>query len=317
MKLIAPCYYPDFHCIADQCRHSCCVGWEIDVDEASLVRYRRVSGEIGARLQAALDDTGNAPHFRLDDQERCPFLNDQGLCDLILHLGESSLCQICADHPRFRNYFSDRTEVGLGLCCEEAARLILSQPDKTTLITLKDSGTSEPLSEEEALVLEQRNVLTAIAQDRSIPMDERAAQLSAICGADSLAEDLPQWASFLLTLERLDKHWADELTLLQNAAAPDGEFSAEEAIQFEQLLVYFLYRHIPGAVDDGDLQGRLAFCLLSWHVICRLYMLHGDHTLSALAEASRLYSSEIEYSDSNLSALLDALDEYTLQGGFA
>lgn len=317
MKLIAPCYCPDFHCIADQCRHSCCVGWEIDVDEASLARYRRVSGEIGARLQATLDDTGDAPHFRLDDQERCPFLNEQGLCDLILHLGESSLCQICADHPRFRSYFTDRTEIGLGLCCEEAARLILSQPDKTTLITLKDSGTSEPLFEEEALVLEQRNVLTAIAQDRSIPMDERAAQLSAICGADSLAEDLPQWASFLLTLERLDKHWADELTLLQNAAAPDGEFSAEEAIQFEQLLVYFLYRHIPGAVDDGDLQGRLAFCLLSWHVICRLYMLHGDHTLSALAEASRLYSSEIEYSDSNLSALLDALDEYTLQGGFA
>lgn len=317
MKLIAPCYYPLFRCIADQCRHSCCVGWEIDVDEDSLARYHRVSGEIGTRLQAALDDTGDAPHFRLDDQERCPFLNAQGLCDLILQLGEDSLCQICADHPRFRNYFADRTEIGLGLCCEEAARLILSQTDKATLITLEDGGTSEPLSEEESLVLQQRNALTAIAQDRSIPMDERAAQLSAICGADSLAEDLPQWASFLLTLERLDEHWADELTLLQNAAAPDGDFSDEEAIQFEQLLVYFLYRHVPGAVDDGDLQGRLAFCLLSWHIIRRLYLLHGNHTLSALAEVSRLYSSEIEYSDDNLSALLDALDEYTLQGGFA
>lgn len=317
MKLIAPCYYPLFRCIADQCRHSCCVGWEIDVDEDSLARYHRVSGEIGTRLQAALDDTGDAPHFRLDDQERCPFLNAQGLCDLILQLGEDSLCQICADHPRFRNYFADRTEIGLGLCCEEAARLILSQTDKATLITLEDGGTSEPLSEEESLVLQQRNALTAIAQDRSIPMDERAAQLSAICGADSLAEDLPQWASFLLTLERLDEHWADELTLLQNAAAPDGDFSDEEAIQFEQLLVYFLYRHVPGAVDDGDLQGRLAFCLLSWHIIRHLYLLHGNHTLSALAEVSRLYSSEIEYSDDNLSALLDALDEYTLQGGFA
>lgn len=317
MKLIAPCYYPFFHCIADQCRHSCCVGWEIDVDEASLARYRRVPGEIGMRLQAALDDTSDTPHFRLDDQERCPFLNQQGLCDLILQLGEDSLCQICADHPRFRNYFADRTEIGLGLCCEEAARLILSQTNKATLITMEDTGATEALSEEESLVIKQRNALTAIVQDRSVPMDERAAQLASICSADSLAEDLSSWAGFLLTLERLDEHWADELSLLQTSAAPDTTFSDAEAIQFEQLLVYFLYRHVPGAVDDGDLQGRLAFCLLSWHVIRRLYMLHGSHTLSALAEISRLYSSEIEYSDDNLSALLDALDEYTLQGGFA
>ena len=33
MKLIAPDYYNKFSCIADKCRHSCCVGWEIDIDE--------------------------------------------------------------------------------------------------------------------------------------------------------------------------------------------------------------------------------------------------------------------------------------------
>jgi lysine-N-methylase len=32
MKLIAPDTYPEFCCIADRCRHSCCIGWEIDVD---------------------------------------------------------------------------------------------------------------------------------------------------------------------------------------------------------------------------------------------------------------------------------------------
>lgn len=314
MKLIAPSYYPAFRCIADKCRHSCCVGWEIDVDADALHRYEQLPGALGDRLRAAIDHSGDTPHFRLDEQERCPFLNKAGLCDLICQLGEGSLCQICADHPRFRSYFADRTEIGLGLCCEEAARLILSQREKTTLLSLEDDGTNEPLPEEEALVLQQREALLSIAQDRRIPIGERVSHLAELCGAEHLRGDLSRWADFLLTLERLDEHWAEELILLRGTPAPEANFSAEEAIHFEQLLVYFLYRHIPGAVDDGDLQGRLALVLLSWQVIARLFFLHQDRTLTALTEIARLYSSEIEYSDDNLSALLDALDEYTMQG---
>lgn len=48
MKLIAPEYYTKFHCIADKCRHSCCVGWGIAIDPDKLVYYRSIEGEIGA-----------------------------------------------------------------------------------------------------------------------------------------------------------------------------------------------------------------------------------------------------------------------------
>ena len=54
MKLIAPEYYTKFHCIADKCRHSCCVGWEIAIDPDKLVYYRSIEGEFGARLQLSL-----------------------------------------------------------------------------------------------------------------------------------------------------------------------------------------------------------------------------------------------------------------------
>ena len=30
MTVTVPSYYKDFKCIADKCRHSCCIGWEID-----------------------------------------------------------------------------------------------------------------------------------------------------------------------------------------------------------------------------------------------------------------------------------------------
>ena len=35
MLTVRPDFYDDFHCLASACRHSCCVGWEIDVDAES------------------------------------------------------------------------------------------------------------------------------------------------------------------------------------------------------------------------------------------------------------------------------------------
>lgn len=119
MKLIAPEYYTKFHCIADKCRHSCCVGWGIAIDPDKLVYYRSIEGEFGARLQKGIAEADDAAQFILDDEERCPFLNRTGLCDMITALGEDALCQICRDHPRFRNFYADRTEIGWGFAVKQ------------------------------------------------------------------------------------------------------------------------------------------------------------------------------------------------------
>ena len=117
--------FQNFHCIAGDCKHSCCIGWEIDIDEDALDDYRQIGGDFGRRLSTNIEWT-DTPHFKLTKDERCPFLNRQNLCEIILNLGEESLCQICTDHPRFRSFFSDRTAIGLGLCCEAAAKQVLS-----------------------------------------------------------------------------------------------------------------------------------------------------------------------------------------------
>ena len=97
MQNAYPDYYPLFHCIADRCRHNCCIGWEIDVDEDSLAAYDQIGGEMGERLHKCIDRSGEMPHFILSEQERCPFLNGKNLCDLILYGGEGMLCQICTE----------------------------------------------------------------------------------------------------------------------------------------------------------------------------------------------------------------------------
>ena len=154
MNVYAPQYYAQFHCLADRCRHTCCAGWEIDIDEESLARYRAMSGAFGQRLNAAisLEDT---PHFQLDADERCPMLNRDNLCDLIIACGEGALCQICADHPRFRSFWSDREELGLGMVCEAAARLILTQTEPMQLVRIAGDG-CEALDEAERWLMDVR-----------------------------------------------------------------------------------------------------------------------------------------------------------------
>ena len=125
MKLFAPSYYKDFACIADRCQHSCCVGWEIDIDPDTLAHYETMTHPYGASVRNSISYQDD-PHFALTAGDRCPHLNENGLCKLIIEAGESSLCEICREHPRFYHATAKGMEVGLGMSCEEACRLILS-----------------------------------------------------------------------------------------------------------------------------------------------------------------------------------------------
>ena len=51
MKIVVPDYYKDFKCLAGDCKHSCCIGWEIDIDADTLEYYKSVDGEFGERLK--------------------------------------------------------------------------------------------------------------------------------------------------------------------------------------------------------------------------------------------------------------------------
>ena len=164
MNLYVPDYYPAFRCIASKCGHTCCAGWEIDIDADSLSRYDRLPGEFGERVRRCVSREGT-PHFILGAGERCPLLNGENLCELILHAGEGALCQICRDHPRFRNYFSGRVEMGLGLVCEAAARLILSSDHPLRLIRLEGDGAEAMTDDERYLFDLRRQWLSSIEEE--------------------------------------------------------------------------------------------------------------------------------------------------------
>lgn len=256
MKWTYPEYYSDFKCTAENCSDNCCIGWEIDIDDETLCRYREEQSEFRTRLNAEISLEGT-PHFLLKG-ERCTFLNDRNLCDLILALGEDALCEICREHPRFHGWYGKAKETGVGLCCEEAAKLILQReaPDVFIRTEIEEEPLEELENEElfEALT-KARNFMFALIQNRDYSIRQRLVaalrfaynlqgaledcfddedageQLSEFLDIyrehldvffgeneekDLCAESLSQLLSYFLSLEVLDPNWPEELRAVQS-----------------------------------------------------------------------------------------------------
>lgn len=301
MKLYAPDYYNDFKCIADRCQHNCCIGWEIDIDDDTFEYYKGVDSDFGKRLRDNIINQDDCNCFKLTENERCPFLNKNNLCDIILNLSEGALCQICTDHPRFRNFYSDRTEVGLGLCCEEAAKLILTKQDKTKIVKIDNDELAEELNDFEKSFFNKRNECFEYFQNRNLQIKERMSLYNHYCSKEFLQK--------YLSLEILDNNWKVIMTELSECYddIKDIEIPNEFDISFEQLLVYFTYRHFSLLLDGIDEASILKFIKSSVSIIYALCQLHisknSKLVLEDIIEYSRMYSSEIEYSQENLDEL--------------
>ena len=292
MKLYAPKYYQKFQCIADRCEHSCCIGWEIDVDKDTLKKYKRLKSAYGAAIRDSIcmDDT---PHFRLGEGERCPHLDERGLCRIILNAGEDYLCDICREHPRFYNFTKD-AEVGLGMSCPEAARLILSSPDYAVIEEIGKVDATEDDIPFDGRVL--REALYALLQDESHGYAERLNSVYRTFSQDKI--DDSHYLQILSSMEYLNPDHKDLLMKYSSAIRPDGK---DEYL--ERFLAYLVYRHCTEALDEEDFCERLAFCLFCERLLASLICTEAAESLQQIATIASILSEEIEYSDENTLAL--------------
>ncbi|MBR5156491.1 MAG: flagellin lysine-N-methylase [Clostridia bacterium] len=302
MTEVFPNYYNKFKCIADKCAHSCCIGWEIDIDESAMSKYRSLKTVFGDKIRKNIE--GDVPHFALQKDERCPFLNEKGLCDIIIECGEGYLCDICAEHPRFRNFYSFFAETGLGLCCEEAARIILFEEERFSIALPENIE----LSEDEKDFFIKRNDIFSLLQNREKSIAERFLELAVKFGFE-FKFSLEDICNEYLSLERLDDKWTEVLDKLKTFSF-DGRIFEENEFQipFEQLAVYFTFRHLSDALWDDSYGERVKFALKSCYLIGAIWSQykceHGDIEPATMVDFARMYSAEAEYSEDNLDELI-------------
>ena len=295
MKLYAPSYYPHFRCKADGCSHSCCIGWEIGIDEEKAALYRALPGALGEQLRQSIREGEDGACFALRENGRCPMLDERGLCRLILELGEGALCEICREHPRFYNAVGTHMECGLGTACEAAAALILSWADYGAQICLGESeGEAMPTDFDAAA---RRAQLYAALADRTLPLSSRLREIEQAFGAPA-AMDKETYRRLFSSLEYLEE--GHRATLLA-AYTPTLAAGADED-GCERFFAYLVYRHASCTVCPADFCTALGFALL----LTRLFSALCAAGLSPVASAV-LLSEELEYSEENTEAICRAL----------
>lgn len=298
MIYVRPDYYDKFRCIASACRHSCCVGWEIDIDEDTAELYASVPGRIGGELKEHISHEPTDHFVLAGEDERCPFLRKDGLCRLIIELGEDSLCDICREHPRFYNEFSGRMEKGIGMCCEEAARLLCEGKNGTELVYEAD-GEMDEADPAEREKLDLRDELLRLLKEDE-PLLARFERACLLCGTVMPNGDTAYWAEFYLTLERLDENWTDALERVRRVGTDVNLASKLNEIKYERMAEYFIYRHFAAAENTAS---ALRHAIVAVSLIGCMDALLGDDS-----EHLRMYSSEIEYSDENPKRIYNKLE---------
>ena len=178
MKVMTPHYYKDFRCIAGACTDTCCAGWDVDVDKNSYKYYKTVKGAFGKRLKSVMVPSQDGEcTFTLKEGGRCPFLNDDNLCDLYIELGEDKLCETCAEFPRFINDYGNIREIGIAPSCKTAGELMFSYKDELTFDTVEDNSLTPEPNDIDAYTYmhlrQARIVAFGIISDRDISIFER------------------------------------------------------------------------------------------------------------------------------------------------
>lgn len=310
-----PCYYDSFACTADKCTDNCCIGWEIYIDSDTAGFYKTVEGDFGKRLKANIQDD-DEPHFILKN-ERCPFLNENNLCDIITCLGEDALCQICRDHPRWFEWYGNEKEGGIGLSCEEGARLILTSEGFADYYESECEDFADEDFDREAysFLFALRKRIFDTLSERSLPLEKRlniildlaAAAQSALNGTEketdlffSFEKEKEKAVPLLKKTEPVNQKWLLELERLE-AADPSALILCKADEEYaERLFAYFVWRYFLKGVFDYRITEKIRFALFSVTVIFALYKATGEEGLPSLLKAAVLYSKQMEYSEENL-----------------
>ena len=179
MRYYYPDYFKDFKCVGGMaCSDSCCHIWQITVDRKTLKKYKTVKGPLGKRMAEKIDPkTGDiCPH---GDENRCEFLNDDNLCDIVSELGEDYLCETCYTHPRHEEVYDNVRERSLAITCPIVCKQLLERKEPVEIIyedkkeiEKRDRKFDEELFE---ILLDARDNLLKLQQDRELTISQRMA----------------------------------------------------------------------------------------------------------------------------------------------
>lgn len=296
MKIVKPTFYKNFKCIAGDCPDSCCQGWEVDADRDSLEYYKTLDNslEIKKRIDSVLSkDEFDNTIFTLAPKKRCPFLNDENLCDMHIAIGGEHTPYTCRTFPRFIYDFGATREIGISFSCPVASDMMYNTESfdfetevNSDLPTLNDID-----AEKYFLLYKGRAEAYKIAKDKNKSIRERLNDLldlgvllqEKLFPYDEDGDDIAFFDVFK-NPELINPEWKEKVENFFLKQVSDTQSN-------ENILMYFLYKYLMQAVYDDDVLSKIKMAVLG--VLINTYFGEDSWTV-------HLWSKETEHSQYNM-----------------
>lgn len=297
MKIVKPDYYKNFKCIAGDCPDSCCQGWEVDADEQSLEFYKTLnpSLEIKQRIDKVLDkDEFDNSIFRLAPKKRCPFLNEENLCDMHIAIGQEHTPYTCRTFPRFIYDFGGTREIGISLSCPVAADMIYNL-DSHLILESEINADPPTLNDIDAetyfILIKARKKAFEVIQNDRIHITERLGLLLDL--AVELQKKLDDYEEGTENIDFFDVFKNPEVInheWVEKVKNPTVK-PIENTLYNENIASYFIYKYFLQAVYDLDLLSKIKMAVVG--VMINTYFGESSWTV-------HLWSKETEHSQYNM-----------------
>lgn len=296
MKIVKPTFYKNFKCIAGDCPDSCCQGWEVDADSDSLKYYKTLDNslEIKKRIDSVLSkDEFDNTIFTLAPKKRCPFLNDENLCDMHIAIGGEHTPYTCRTFPRFIYDFGATREIGISFSCPVASDMMYNTESfdfetevSSDLPTLNDID-----AEKYFLLYKGRAEAYKIAKDKNKSIRERLNDLldlgvllqEKLFPYDEGGDDIAFFDVFK-NPELINPEWKEKVENFSLKQVSDTQSN-------ENILMYFLYKYLMQPVYDDDALSKIKMAVLG--VLINTYFGEDSWTV-------HLWSKETEHSQYNM-----------------
>lgn len=296
MKIVKPTFYKNFKCIAGDCPDSCCQGWEVDADSDSLEYYKTLDNslEIKKRIDSVLSkDEFDNTIFTLAPKKRCPFLNDENLCDMHIAIGGEHTPYTCRTFPRFIYDFGATREIGISFSCPVASDMMYNTESfdfetevNSDLPTLNDID-----AEKYFLLYKGRAEAYKIAKDKNKSIRERLNDLldlgvllqEKLFPYDEGGDDIAFFDVFK-NPELINPEWKEKVENFSLKQVSNTQSN-------ENILMYFLYKYLIQAVYDDDALSKIKMAVIG--VLINTYFGEDSWTI-------HLWSKETEHSQYNM-----------------
>jgi hypothetical protein len=282
------------------------------MDMETVKKYHEFEGELGEYVRSNIFEENGEWFIRLGENAKCPFFNENRLCEVRVRAGEKAQIKICDMYPRELNIMAGHYRLDrLIISCEEVARFLYTDT-KDRLEFVREWTEDESVKEVSDELKDRVEKLLAFRDGMVEALQAGAFDISLFEAVDSGEElgKLLDDAIYFECHERSMELFAKARSILAQVDEIRRDFydSISEAKGWmRRTAAYFAHRQLLDCIQDEKMDGVLASVFRAVHVLELLCLARfhekGDFDLEDMIYCAHIYGLNLEISMHNINLM--------------